>query len=435
MSNRPSSVSRRRFIKSSLVTGAALAAPTIIPARVLGQDAPSNRIVMGFIGCGKQSKHLLRAFIRESGTQVVSLCDVDTLKLERDLNIAQEYYADNPGGGGQGIQTTGDYRELLARDDIDAVVISTPDHWHALHVVHAAQAGKDIYCEKPLCHNINEGKVMKEAIRRNNRVFQTGSMQRSDNKFRHACELVRNGYIGDVKHVAVNIGGPPQPCDLPELPIPDYLDWQMWQGPAPRRGYHSELSPHLSNDVFPNWRSYREYGGGGMTDWGAHHFDIAQWGLGMDGSGPVKVVPPHGKDVEYLTYVYENGITMSRQPEWQGTNVNGILFIGSKGKVMVNRGFLETWPAELADKNIGVNDIHLYKSNNHYGDFLDAMRSRSKPICDIAIGNSTMVVCAMGNIAYELNRPLEFDQKRQAFVNDDEANALMGRPMSGGWRF
>ncbi len=434
MSNRPSSISRRRFFKTSSVVGAALAAPFIVPSRVLGQNAPSNRILLGFIGCGKQSQHLLRAFIRERGTQVVSLCDVDTLKLERDLKIAQDYYAENPGVGGTGIQTTGDYRELLARDDIDAVVISTPDHWHALNVVHAAEAGKDIYCEKPLCHNINEGKVMLRTVRRYNRVFQTGSMQRSDNKFRLACELVRNGYIGEIKHVAVNIGGPPIPCDLPELPVPDYLDWEFWNGPAPSRGYHSELSPHLSNDIFPNWRSYREYGGGGMTDWGAHHFDIAQWGLGMDGWGPIRVIPPDGNEFKYLTYVYENGTTMSRQPEFEGTEVNGVLFIGSNGRVMVDRGFLQTWPENLAQVTMKPGEIHLYNSNNHYGDFLDAVRARSKPICDIAIGNSTMVVCAMGNIAYEVNRPLEFDQKRQMFVNDDEANKLMGRPMSNGWR-
>lgn len=434
MSNRPSSVSRRRFLKSSFVAGAALAAPTIIPNHVLGKDAPSNRISLGFIGCGKQSQHLLRAFIREQGTQVVSLCDVDSLKLQRDLRIAQDYYDENPCVGGKGIQTTGDYRELLARNDIDAVVISTPDHWHALNVVHAAKAGKDIYCEKPLCHNINEGKVMLETVRRYNRVYQTGSMQRSDNKFRLACELVRNGYIGDVKHVAVNIGGPPQPCDLPELPVPDYLDWEFWNGPAPSRGYHSELSPHLSNDIFPHWRSYREYGGGGMTDWGAHHFDIAQWGLGMDGWGPIKVIPPDDKEFKYLTYVYENGTTMSRQPEYEGMEVNGVLFIGSAGKVMVNRGFLQTWPENLAERSMTASEINLYKSNNHYGDFLNAARNRSKPICDIAIGNSTMVVCAMGNIAYEVNRPLEFDQKTQSFVNDDEANKLMGRPMSNGWR-
>ncbi|MBN1482229.1 gfo/Idh/MocA family oxidoreductase [candidate division KSB1 bacterium] len=428
------SVSRRFFLKSSLIAAAGAAAPTIVPGSVFGQNAPNNRIVLGFIGCGKQSQHLLRAFMRERGTQVVALCDVDKLKLQRDLKIAQDYYAENPGSGATGIQTTGDYRELLARDDIDAVIISTPDHWHGLHVVHAAEAGKDIYCEKPLAHNIKESQAMLQAVRRNSRVFQTGSMQRSDSKFRHACELVRNGYIGDVKHVAVNIGGPPVPCDLPVMPVPDYLDWEMWLGPAPGRPYHSELSPHLSRDIFPNWRNYREYGGGGMTDWGAHHFDIAQWGLGMDGFGPTQVIPPDGKDFKELTYVYKNGITMNRTGEYDGIRVNGLLFVGSQGKVMVNRGFIQTWPESLVRQKIYPTEIHLYQSDNHYGDFLDAVRTRSKPICDIEIGNSTVVVCLIGNIAYEIGRPLKFDQKSQTFVNDAQANQLLGRPMRDVWR-
>lgn len=432
--NQSKTMKRRQFLKSSIIGAATMAAPTIVPRSVFGSNAPSNRIVLGFIGCGKQSKHLLRAFMREHDTQVVSLCDVDRLKLRRDLRIAQSYYEEHGGTGGTGIQITEDYRELLERDDIDAVVISTPDHWHGLHVIDAAEAGKDIYCEKPLAHNIEEGKAMVRVVRRNNRVFQTGSMQRSDAKFRHACELVRNGYIGDVKHVAVNIGGPPQPCDLPPMPVPDYLKWDMWLGPAPQRPYHSELSPHLSNDIFPHWRDYREFGGGGMTDWGAHHFDIAQWGLGMDGSGPVQVIPPDGNAIKELTYFYENGITMTRTSEFDGIKVNGLIFIGSEGKVMVNRGFLKTWPSDLVTQKIAPEEIHLYKSENHYGDFLDAVRSRQKPICDIKVGNSTVIVCLMGNIAYELGRPLDFDQQSQRFVNDDEANKLMGRPMREGWR-
>lgn len=433
MSKTKRSVSRRSFLKTSVAAASAFAAPSIVPNRVLGQEAPSNRIVLGFIGCGKQSKHLLRAFMRERGTQVVSLCDVDQLKLERDLNIAQEYYGEQPTGS-RDIQTTHDYRELLARDDIGAVVISTPDHWHGLHVIHSAEAGKDIYCEKPLAHNINEGKAMVQAVRRHNRVFQTGSMQRSDSKFRHACELVRNGYIGEVRHVAVNIGGPPKPCDLPELPVPDYLDWQMWLGPAPQRPFHSELSPHLSNDVFPHWRDYREFGGGGMTDWGAHHFDIAQWGLGMDGSGPVQVIPPDGREVQHLTYVYENGVSMSRTSHYEGLEVNGILFVGSHGKVMVNRSYYKTWPDDLLTHPMSPTETHLYKSENHYADFLQAVRARKTPICDVETGHSTVVVCLMGNIAYELGRPLEFDQTKQRFVNDAEANDLLGRPMRDGWR-
>ena len=434
-STKSTTTSRRQFLKTSILSTAALGFPSIVPNSVLGKNAPNNRTVLGFIGCGKQGHYLLKAFLREPGTQIVCLSDVDKLKLKRSQKLAKDFYEKiSNNKSTPDIQITGDYQELLARQDIDAVVICTPDHWHGLNVIHAAKAGKDIYCEKPLGHNINEAKEMVHAVRRYDRVFQTGSMQRSDAKFRHACELVQNCYIGDVKHVAVNVGGPPIDCDLPGLPNPDYLNWKMWLGPADYHPYHSELSPHISNDVFPNWRRYKEYGGGGMTDWGAHHFDIAQWGLGMDGNGPVQVIPPDGKDIQDLTYVYANGITMSRSTEYDGMDVNGILFVGTKGKVMTNRGYIKTWPNNLISHITRPNEIHLYKSKNHYSDFLNAVRARKKPICDIGIGYSSVVVCLMGNIAYELERPLNFDQEKQMFINDAAANKLMGRPMRSEWR-
>ena len=433
-STKSKTTSRRHFLKTSIFTAAALGFPSIVPRSVFGQNAPGNRIVLGFIGCGKQGHYLLRGFLNEPGTQVVCLSDVDRLKLQRTQKFAIDFYAGkSTTASNPDIQTTGDYRELLARPDIDAVVISTPDHWHGLNAVHAAKAGKDIYCEKPLGHNINEAKEMVYAARRYDRIFQTGSMQRSDAKFRHACELVQNGHIGDIKHVAVNVGGPPIDCDLPGLPIPDYLDWRRWLGPADYHPYHSELSPHISNDVFPNWRGYKEYGGGGMTDWGAHHFDIAQWGLGMDGNGPIQVIPPDGKNIKDLTYIYANGTTMSRSSKYNGMDVNGILFVGSEGKIMVNRSYYKTWPDNLISHVISPNEIHLYKSENHYADFLNAVRSRKKSICDIGIGYSSVTVCLMGNIAYEVDRPLQYDQEKQTFINDAAANKLMGRPMRSEW--
>ena len=433
-STKSNMTSRRQFLKTSIVSAAALGFPSIVPRHVFGKNAPGNRIVLGFIGCGKQGHYLLRGFLNEPGTQVVCLSDVDKLKLQRNQKMAVNYYTQKSTTfGNPDIQTTGDYRELLARSEIDAVIVSTPDHWHGLNAVNAAKAGKDIYCEKPLAHNINEAKEMMYAARRYDRIFQTGSMQRSDAKFRHACELVRNGYIGDIKHVAVNVGGPPVDCDLPGLPVPDYLDWRRWLGPADYHPYHSELSPHISNDVFPNWRRYKEYGGGGMTDWGAHHFDIAQWGLGMDGNGPIQVIPPNGKDIKDLTYVYANGTTMSRTSKYDGMDVNGILFVGSKGKIMVNRSYYKTWPNNLISHIISPNEINLYKSENHYTDFLKAVRSRKKPICDVGIGYSSVTVCQMGNIAYDLGRPLQYDQKKQKFINDAAANKLMGRPMRSEW--
>ncbi|MBN1817209.1 MAG: Gfo/Idh/MocA family oxidoreductase [Sedimentisphaerales bacterium] len=429
-------VNRRTFLKYAGMAAGALALPVAVPKSVFGAQAPSERIVMGFIGTGKQSQHLLRSFLNASGVQVAANCDVDKLKLERNMRMATDFYAKKTGNASyNGVKAYGDFRELLARPDIDAVVISTPDHWHGLHTVYAAKAGKDIYCEKPLGHNIVECQAMVKAVRRYDRVFQTGSMQRSDDKFRRACELVINGYIGDTKKVVVNVGGPPKACDLEAMETPDYLDWEMWNGPAPARPYHSELSPHISQDIFPHWRSYKEYGGGGMTDWGAHHFDITQWGLGMDRNGPVEVIPPDGKEVKVLTYTYANGITMVRAGSEEGHgNVNGVLFLGDKGKVEVNRGYLKTWPENLAGQKIGPNETRLYDSSNHYTDWLHAIRTRTKPICDVEIGYSSVVVCLMGNIAYELKRPLRYDQRQQRFLADNEANLLMGRVMRSPWR-
>ena len=432
-------LNRREFLKQA--TGIACGAtvfPYFVPSSVLGRAgniAPSNRITLGFIGTGKQSKHLIRSFLNASGTQVLAACDVDKLKLKRAKDMTEQHYSKKSGrvparrgpSTYKGCKCYGDFRELLARDDIDAVVIATPDHWHAITVIQSAQAGKDIYCEKPLSQTITEARAMVNAVRRYGRVFQTGSMQRSDHRFRFACELVRNGYIGEIQTVTVGIGGPPVGCDLPAEPVPDYLDWDMWLGPALWRPYYSELSPHISVDVFPHWRKYRDYGGGGMTDWGAHHFDIAQWGMGMDGSGPVEIIPPDGKDYKVLTYKYANGITMTRD------RANGILFTGTKGKVEVNRGHLRTWPDSLKEQQIGPDEIHLYESRNHYTDWLDAIRKRSRPICDIETGCSSVTVCHLGNIAYKLKRPLKWDPKREVFVAGGQANRLLSRAMRCPW--
>jgi len=288
-------------------------------------------------------------------------------------------------------------------------------------------AGKDIFCEKPLSQTIVEARAMINAVRRYGRVFQTGSMQRSDWHFRLGCELVLNGYIGQLQHVTVGVGGPPGDKPLPGQPVPDYLDWDMWLGPALWRPYNSELSPHLSWDGFPNWRHHSSFGGGGMTDWGAHHFDIAQWGMGMDESGPVEIIPPDGKDYKVLTYKYASGVTMTRD------NANGVLFTGTKGKVEVNRGHLRTWPDNLKNQQIGPNEIHLYESRNHYVDWLDAIRKRSRPICDIETGCRSVSVCHLGNIAYKLGRPLRWDPKNEVLIGDAGAGRLLSRPMRSPW--
>jgi predicted dehydrogenase len=430
------SINRRDFVGKA---AAALAGITILPRYVLGGTrpdgtkyiAPSDMISLGFIGTGKQGRGLINSFLGTNESRIVAISEVYKAKAQLALERIKTNYEKNPQLGKYSeVPVYNDFRELLARKDVDAVVIATPDHWHAAMAVRAAEAGKDIYCEKPLALTVKEGRAMVDAARKYNRVFQTGSMQRSWPEFRQAAELIRNGYIGEVKSIKVNVGPPPKPYDLSAEPIPEGLDWNAWLGPNALVAFNSELAPPTSKDVFPNWRNYREFGGGMVTDWGAHMFDIVQWALNMDDSGPVEVFAPDGKEHPFLTYRYENGITMTHE-KWDWNNA--ILFTGTEGELRVQRKKIETTPASLATKVIGEAEKHVYKSENHYKDFFDAMRKRSKPICDVEIGHRTASVCNIGNIAYQLNRPLQWNPKKESFKNDKEANALLGRSMNDVW--
>ncbi len=273
---------------------------------------------------------------------------------------------------------------------------------------------------------------MVDAVRRHDRVFQTGSQQRSSGNFRFGCELVRNGYIGDVKWVHVSVGGPSRYCTLPAETPYDGLDWNRWVGPAPWRPFHSVLRPPHNNS-FPRWRSYRDYSGGGMTDWGAHHFDIAQWGLGMDGWGPVEIYPPEAEGYETLTYRYANGIEMYHN-EARGTKADGVRFTGTDGKVEVNRGHLRTWPESLKGIDLKPQDTRLYRSPGHHEDWLRAIRSRKRPICDVEVGASSVTVCHLGNIAYWLGRPLRWDPGAKRIVGDGAADRMLDRAKREPWR-
>lgn len=297
--------------------------------------APSDIISLGFIGTGKQGKGLINSFLGTNESRIVAISEVYKAKAQLALERIKTNYEKNPQLGSYSqVPVYTDFRELLARKDVDAVVIATPDHWHAAMAVRAAEAGKDIYCEKPLALTVREGRAMVDAARKYNRVFQTGSMQRSWPEFRQAAELIRNGYIGEIKSIKVNVGPPPKPYDLPAEPIPEGLDWNAWLGPNMPVAFNSELAPPISKDVFPNWRNYREFGGGMVTDWGAHMFDIVQWALNMDDSGPVEVFAPDGKEHPFLTYRYENGITMTHE-KWDWSNA--ILFTGTEGELRVQR--------------------------------------------------------------------------------------------------
>lgn len=429
-------INRRDFVGKA---AASLAGFMIVPRFVLGGQkpdgsrylAPSDMITLGFIGTGKQGKGLADGFLNTGETKIVALSEVYKAKSQMALDRIKATYVKNTQLGGMPeIQVYNDYRELLARKDVDAVVIATPDHWHAAMSVKAAEAGKDIYCEKPLSLTVKEGRAMVNAARKHNRVFQTGSMQRSWPEFRHAAELIRNGYIGEVKSIKVSVGPPPVAYNLNAEPIPDGLDWSKWLGPNEPVAFNSELAPPITRDVFPNWRNYREFGGGMVTDWGAHMFDIVQWSLDMDNSGPVEVFAPDGKEHKFLTYRYENGITMTHE-KWDWSNA--ILFTGTEGEIRVQRKKIETTPASLKDKIIGEKEKHVYKSENHHKDFLQAMRTRSKPICDVEVGHRTATVCNIGNIVYRLNRSLQWNPKKEEFKNDKEANALLGRPLNKEW--
>lgn len=419
MSN--ASISRRKFLKSA--TGMA-AAPFILPSHVWSAEkSPNDRLSLGFIGIGTQARGLMSGFLNKKETQTVAVCDVDTTRRENGKKIAEAFYARQTGSSYEGCATFGDFRELLARKDIDAVVIATPDHWHALIAIAAAKAGKDIYCEKPLCQSIHEAQAMIKAMRGNKRVFQTGSMQRSSKEFRVACELVRNQAIGKLKSIEVAVGGPGVPCNLTGETEEPGLNWDLWLGPAPARAYHSELSPRGVHKHFPNWRNYREYGGGMVTDWGAHHFDIAQWGAGMDETGPVEIFPANEPQAQSgVRYRYANGVEVTHK------SGNGIWFYGADGKIYVNRGKFELWigDQQKADSMAKLDavmaeylpsaGVQLYRSEDHKADWLASIRSRKPPIADVAIGAHTVTVCHLVNLAYYHGQKLKWDPSKNKFT-------------------
>ncbi|MEJ7588844.1 MAG: Gfo/Idh/MocA family oxidoreductase [Ferruginibacter sp.] len=423
------SVTRRKFL---IHTSKAAAAFTIIPRFVLGGSgytAPSDQITLGFIGTGKQGRGLINGFANKA--QVLAGSEVDTQKLSLFKTSTEKLYAHiKQKPSYKGFTGYADFREMLERKDIDAVVVATPDHWHAVATIMAANAGKHVYCEKPLAHSVEEGRAMVKAVGKNNIVLQTGSMQRSSNNFRLACELVRNGYVGEIKEVLVNVGKAAISCDLPPQPTPANLNWDMWLGPAQPYSYNAELSPPVEEDVFPNWRLYKEFGGGFLSDWGAHMFDIAQWALDKDHTGPVKFLPPDGKEVKVLTMLYADGVIMKHEDFGRDY---GVRFNGTKGSLDVSRSFLDSKPGSIAKNNIKVNEKHLYESNDHHVDWLEAIRKNTVPVCDVETGHRTSSVCCLANIAYWLNRPLEWDPQEEKFYNDLEADKLLKAPLREPW--
>ncbi len=421
--SRRESVSRRQFLKSA---AAVAAAPYVLTSVARARPAPNERITLGMIGIGNMGGGHLNSLVNNPEVQIVAICDVRRWKRdEARQQVEETYAAEQTSGTFTGCDTYNEFEKVITRDDIDAVVIATPDHWHAIIAIAACKAGKDVYCEKPLALTIHEANETVLAARRCGRVFQTGSQQRSSSNFRLACELVRSGRIGKLLTVNVGVGGPSAHKVLPEEPIPDGFDWDRWLGPTPWYPHNAE---RCSGDYSGGFRLIRDYSGGMMTDWGAHHFDIAQWGLGTDGSGPVEIIPPNVAEAGTLTYKYPNDVTV-----YHG-GANGILFTGTDGKIEVNRGYFKTWPDEIGTEPLGPNDVHLYESPGHHQDWLNCVRRRRRPICDVAIGASSVTVCHLGNIAWWLGRTIRWDPDQKEIIGDPAASRWLDRPKRAPWR-
>jgi predicted dehydrogenase len=420
------SVSRRDFLaKGVAVLGASVAVPTLLPSRVFGASAPSNRITMGMVGMGLQMGGHFRGMLGRDDVQVLAVCDVYRSRREQAKAEVEQTYAGARGSGTyKGCQAYLEYEELCGRPDIDAVFVCTPDHWHAAVSLAAFRAGKDVYCEKPMTLTIAEGRLMSNTCRQYGRVFQVGSQQRSEWAFRKASEIVRNGWIGQVKTIYAGLGEFAPPMTLPEEPIPEGFDYDRWLGPTPWYPYNGE---RVKGDFGGGWRRFWEYGSRKNGDWGAHHFDIIQWALGMDDSGPVKFIPKGWNGTQYQTHVYANGVTVLRDHPTTGGHM--IQFVGTEGEVMVSReGRIDTKPVELARAPLGPNDIHLYESNYHAGNWIDCIRSRRKPICDAEIGHRTATICQLSGIAERLGRPIQWDPVKEEIIGDPAASRWMDRP-------
>jgi predicted dehydrogenase len=408
-------------------------------ARTLKKRVAANeRINVGVIGSGDRSKQLLRDLGRYKDFQVVAVCDVDRNHRDEVAKMMKARYNED-------CAKYADFRDLCGRNDIDAVLIATPDHWHALTAIAAMKSGKDVYGEKPLSLTVAEGQAMVKAARESNRVYQVGSQQRSDARFRLACELVRNGRLGKIKTIETRIGDNPTSGPLPVCPVPDGLDWDFWLGQTPKVDY---VQAQGSKDRFPpsrchyQFRWWYEYSGGKMTDWGAHHNDIAQWGLGMDNSGPVAVEAvgdepskepnsynchPHFK----VTYTYADGARLFCMSDGE----NGIRFEGEDGKwIFVSRSTINASDPALLNEPLPKDATRLYVSHDHMGNWRECLRSRKRPICDVEIGHRSVTVCHIGVIALRTGKKLKWDPAREEFVGDAEANSWLRREMRAPWK-
>ncbi len=425
--------------------------PSIVPSSVLGAFAPSNRINIGAIGNGRISRaHDLPRLWKYDSARIMAVCDLDSHRVEDARTLVNGYYTKKTGKKYDGVTTYGDYRELLANKDVDAVVISTPDHWHAIIAIHAVQAGKDVYLQKPASLTIAEGRALSDAVHRSGRIFQIGSQQRSSPQFRYAAELVRNGRIGQLRTVQVGLPGDPAGEVEPAMPVPKNLNYDMWLGSTPVAPYtEKRVHPQTGYDR-PGWLRCEQFGAGMITGWGAHHIDSAHWGMDTEYTGPIEIwgtaeFPKSGLwDVHgpfKTEALYANGVHMIVSGDFP----NGIRFEGSDGWIFVSRGdetvtasdpvskLQDTQALNASDPKIiksviGPDEIHLYDSKDQHGNWLDCIRSRQQPIAPVEVAHRACTACLLHHMAMKLKRKLSWDPSRERFKNDDEANGMLSRP-------
>ena len=420
-----SPLTRRAAIKHGLAgilaTGVA---PLFLPSRLFGSSAPSNRLTIGIVGNGLIATQHVGALLSRDDCQIVALCDVWRSKAEKMQRIIEKGYAENAGTSHfKGIDIYGTHEELVARPDIDIVFTTTPDHWHAAVSIAAMETGKDVYCEKPMTLTVREGRTMVDVARRTGRVLQTGTQQRSESAFRRAATIIRNGWIGDITSIRTRLGRFPAAPDLVEEPVPEDFNYDRWLGPTPWRPFNPQ---RVLGDYGGGWRNFLEYGARKNGDWGAHHFDIIQWALGMDDSGPVEFIPAGFKGSPYQTHRYASGITVQRV---DGNQPAMIEFHGTQGTVGVGRDdYLVCNPVALATRPGRAGEVHLHESNNHHTDFFNSVRTRQRPIADVEIGHRSATVGHLCGIARQLRRPLRWDPAREEIIGDPVASRLLDRP-------
>ncbi len=448
-------ISRRNFLKTSVGTAVAAGFPMIVPASIFGQMAPSNRINVGAIGVGRISRvHDLPGIWQYDDVRIMAVCDLDSNRVEAGKQLINETYAKRTGKSYDGVFGYHNHHDLLANKDIDAVVISTPDHQHARLAVAAVHAGKDVYLQKPASLTISEGRYLSNAVQASGRILQVGSQQRSTVQFRTAAELVRNGRIGDLKHVEIGLPGDPSGPEAPPMPVPKSLQYDAWLGSTPEV-YYTEIRVHPQTGFDrPGWLRCEQFGAGMITGWGAHHVDSAHWGMNTEYTGPVEIwgtaeFPTHGLwnvHGKFLTHsVYASGVTL----DISGDFPNGIKFYGTKGWIFVTRTEnvtasdpasgtpanprlkqtgLDAGDPKILDSVIGPNEIHLYVSKEQHRNWLDCIRSRQQPISPVEMGHRACSTCLLHHIAMKAKRRLSWDPQKERFQGDDTANALLSRP-------